>query len=485
MTPNRTPRKRGRRSSVSSKSSRASRSRSKGRSVSKSRSFKATGQDSAAVSHSRIKKGIKRKNPFTVKVTRKFAKKVKKVLQTKDVKGTGCLQYPFGLFQAANNQLAEQRTLPHQQMIFSLDINSSQLNPLLSVHNGDALHIHEHLYLLSRMFGGKAKALTFTGNTTGFATQGVPVVGSEGAYTNTRMLNNLVYMPSISTNKVSFPLKYDVLNAECNIQMRNNSQRAIYLEMYECQPKYQRTVNFQIPTTSCLPINDWIDALGAEALGTVSGTKTEGTVTGPGVNESDKEKAASNISDMRIVASGAKPERMKAWNKLWKFTKTLVKLEPGQSHIHSIKGDKGTVDWQKMCRDSKFMEIQKWNRYVFFIAKNDMTWGQGTSVLTPGGEATTISGVANWDDPSTTINQGLGIYFKVEKKYKFSMPEQTGGFITDLNDGTGTKTRQLLNNQRRECYVHDVISDDLAYVQGTLVGNSTRNVDDNNPVEID
>jgi len=476
QTPTRTPGRKRRRSSSNSSFIRATRNVGSMRST---RRLRPVGQDSAAVSHSRVATGIKRKNPLKIKVSKTFAKKVNKVLAKKEVKGVMNIEHPYTIWQALDVNSFPARNDRNQQWVFSLPIGSNQQNPLVTTRNGDALSIHDHMYSLSRLFNGKDKATTFTGALTGFSTTGVPVTASAAGpppvYTNTRQLNNFAYETG---SNFAVPLKYTLVDNKANITIRNNSQRAVYFQMYTCEPKYMRNINFTMNTLSCPPMQDWLDILSVDAGAEISGTITTGTTT---TDNPASGAPKVNISGITPTTFGALPEQCPAWRQLWKFDKSLIKIEPGQTHKHQVKGNTGTVNWNKFYKDSVFQNIQKWNRYVFFIAKNDMTWSSTAKVNTD--PVTDYVGPGNWQDSAASILAGAGIYFRIEKFYKFTMPEPTGAKTTDFNDGSGNRVTNLVLNQRRTCYGNDAISDTVPI--GITTGSSTFNIDDNNPVTAD
>ena len=154
----------------------------------------------------------------------------------------------------------------------------------------------------------------------------------------------------------------DVVKQYVKSEWTNQTQRPYWLEFYEIQSK-RTGPHSQIGD----PWTQFIKELRASTQGTIAGTTRMGfpgldaanypgeqymVYLGQGTDRIDDGTTAGSDFD-QIKSVGAttypvRPEWLPAWNKAWKFKKTKVLLEPGQTHTFFLKGWTGKFNCRKM-----------------------------------------------------------------------------------------------------------------------------------------
>lgn len=217
-------------------------------------------------------------------------------------------------------------------------------------------------------------------------------------------------------------LVVDVISQYAHYTFRNNSVRTITLIMYVAEPKQYGIIN---------PLAAWSDAI------------TQSVTDGYSVTT----QTTASIYDS--------PMLYPQFNELFKCTKQVFVMEPGQSCSTNVYGECGVYDLKKCYKAAVFQNVNKKGRYVFFSATSDLVF---TSTGTQHAKAT-----------ATSANNFLLMECEIETK--FVLPEQAG---FTYPTATTIGINQALNKRIRK-YAFD------NYAITSAGGSSITRVDDDNP----
>lgn len=228
-------------------------------------------------------------------------------------------------------------------------------------------------------------------------------------------------------------VKVTVLNSYAKHVIKNNSQRNVMLEIYDCAPKVNMNLNKDGDA-----LTQWNNAMAFE--NTIQGGST--------VNQ------LINVGNTNPNTLYATPQMSKLFMTKFKVETTSVVLAPGQTYDYIVQGpNKVIYDFAKFWSPSntsgteEFFDLQRrFTRNVIFTVKLDVVHGN-----TPG------SGVAGRFGPSTTsgINLGRGLLVESTNYYRIEIPSQTAGsmFIPGVTSGTA-QTVSMTETQIRDAYFH-------------------------------
>lgn len=239
---------------------------------------------------------------------------------------------------------------------------------------------------------------------------GQPVSGTYPAFSTS---NNAATFPAYAGSAFDFHnLVIDVKKQWYTQRFKNNSNKTLYLEIYDCSPKSI--------TNADKPLEDWTSGCNDD----IAAGKNPGSI---------------NPSKLHTT-----PFLVAEWNRAWKAQVTKVTMEPGQTWMRTVEGPAIRYDYSKFWRDGVFQENQKFALSTFVILKNDLGLEvSGTpSTLTP------------WSNTrAAEFNSGYR-HIVVESVYhlKYSIPEQAG--LTTNVGGTIVAGGRL--DKRVEKYVVDV-----------------------------
>lgn len=173
-------------------------------------------------------------------------------------------------------------------------------------------------------------------------------------------------------------LKVDVVYQTVEIKFRNNTNLLYEIDWYECVPKVD---------TDIAPNTFWANALASEA-------------------------GKQNLHTTLATTYGATPGMIDGFTHVWKYTKRIVKLEPGQNSQFVIKGPKMTYDFDRMVSDTGLIAVfpKGVGTYCFYVVKNPLIH---TGVVT--GQQS--------GHQSQAVNLGIGVTIEVLCKTGVAAPD--------------------------------------------------------------
>lgn len=398
-------------------------------------------QSNETVVHKKKKDTLKLKNPYKVKVSPDFRKKVLKAVSDKEPQGSATITFVGGFFAPNNDWGWPLRLSVKDQWVYGLPLGNSSTayDNGLNIRSGELFKSNILLHCASRLWNGAA------------------VAANQNDFSYGRLDN---FCNPEGTDKAA--LKLDILKSWAVIEMKNVTRTKLRLYMYVCAPKYMRRSTFTYQNQwQCLPAADWNDQLIVETNARVDGNNTIAPqITSTGIN----------VSGVGASAYGLFPEQTASWRKLWNFEKFEIVLEPGQEHRHVVNGYTGPVDFSKYYRDSNFQNIVPQDRHVMFVMQTDLgVIRQGTPLASYGARTSQIF---------TDVQAGCGIIFETKLHYKLQMPEPAGARMPATGIlGIGAYNKPL--GYRRRCFMYDIVSQ-----PGLTFFSEALDVDDNNPTEL-
>lgn len=209
----------------------------------------------------------------------------------------------------------------------------------------------------------------------------------------------------------------------------NMTQRTYYLEFYEIQSR--RSGSHGIigdPWTTWYKENKDLND-GDSPMGGLPASYSESYMKcnknaldpGSGANLDDK------ISTSDASAYPYRPEWLPGWNKAWKFKKTKICLEPGQSYVYNLKGWTGKLNYRKLFRAGSGATINMPDGKPYVIdgvQKNLNRWvmvGIYTDIVASKKADNTHVRVGRLDHQ--TGNGGEGIFYETTSVLKMKYPE--------------------------------------------------------------
>jgi hypothetical protein len=197
---------------------------------------------------------------------------------------------------------------------------------------------------------------------------------------NEKGFNQFVKTIGDAYNFFNQKLKVKVVSSSMTYNMRNNSQRTMFMKIVECQPKSNQVAGD--------PIGTWAAALGAQAAN-----------QGPNQN-------SINVNEIHTM-----PTMLPDFQRLYTTKVTNVTFLPGQSHTHRVEGPKDVLyDFQKFWNGAT-LQGTKHSKHVFFIVMDDLV-------------TTTLGGFGRYVSSFGPVTYGIVV--EGVSRYTLEMPEQAG-----------------------------------------------------------
>jgi len=302
-------------------------------------------------------KKVKFRKLKRVKVNRKFQAKVKKAIEPQRVSGFAqFIDVQYLRFEANNAQF-----VAYLGMGSDSSVTIGNLNKYTVPWFFGPLRV---LDTASVLFNGKAAA------------------DKDVAFANPGMFK-------IDTGNPKFHVK----KSWVTFQLKNNTERTVYLNLHLIGPKNTSDETLDIATL-------WQDMLDAEYTAKV------------------------NLSHNTVNTIYNGPRACKQFRELFNLAITKVTLEPGQTYEYKIAGPEDYMyDWSKFYKGSSYQNLHKMMRTCLITGHFDLqvNYGAGgtalnTRALRPGQNTFALDG-----------SQVGGVCVEYREFYDITMPEITGG----------------------------------------------------------
>lgn len=214
--------------------------------------------------------------------------------------------------------------------------------------------------------------------------------------------------------------KINVVSQSCVYRIRNNTGRTVTMKIYCCEPK---TIDYS-NTVGLNPVTVW----------------------GTGLNTQDNslKSTGENPLEVKVETLYSNPRMVQQFRNHYKFTETIVQIEPGKEYNYKVKGPSMMYDFAKYWLDNKFYDKQRFTKQVFFTAYNDLT-------------RTSLGTVGRYTD--NTVGDPFSILIEQTYSIKFTVPDQVGFEYIAPATGTPpvvtpavTDTQNQVRNQVRTCF---------------------------------
>lgn len=203
------------------------------------------------------------------------------------------------------------------------------------------------------------------------------------------------------------PFKVHVINSFVKYEMRNTSQRLLYVNFYNCVPK--------VSYPEAAPLDTLYGGLVAEAD---SATEIKRIHYNFG--------AGGNI-DFLFNNPNLHPNMVDKFNSVYKYEKMEMSIAPGETCVHYVQGPKNLdYDFGKLFNggDSKIGYLNKHSVACLIEVKPDLE-------MASAGVPVVVTGAGRWVFPTTgSILDPLAV--EITHTYKMSMPEASGFYTTAL-----------------------------------------------------
>lgn len=206
--------------------------------------------------------------------------------------------------------------------------------------------------------------------------------------------------------------KFHVKKSWVTFQLKNNSERTVYLKLHCIGPKNTSDETLDIATL-------WQDALIAENTAKV------------------------NIGNITVNTLHNGPRSVKQLRDLFNFAVTKVTLEPGQTYEYKIVGPEDfNYDWSKFYKGTSYQNLHKMMRTCLVTGHFDLqvNYGVGSTALNT---RTIRAGQNTYVSDGTQVG---GISVEYREFYDITMPEITGG------TGVGIGAVEPLTNRQDTKY---------------------------------
>lgn len=153
--------------------------------------------------------------------------------------------------------------------------------------------------------------------------------------------------------------KLEVTKQYQKTEIVNNTQRTYYMEIYEIQSK--RNGSHAIigdPFTQFCKETSELRSGGTSMAGTTNEPYISYVAPFPTLGAANADGGLVDLDTSGILSTGIanvessaypyRPEWLPGWNRAWKFKKTKIQLEPGQSYTHYMKGWTGHINYRKL-----------------------------------------------------------------------------------------------------------------------------------------
>lgn len=208
-------------------------------------------------------------------------------------------------------------------------------------------------------------------------------------------------------------------------QLKNNTQRTLYLKMFNCRPKNDQN-GFDA-------IGQWVSCLAEMAGSGAGGLYSE------------------NPLGTAVTTLHSDPRGLKGFSKWWTTEVTQYTMDPGQVVDYVVQGPSDVkYDFSKYYDGTTYMPVQKIGRFVFGVLYGDLTYG-------------TLAGAARGVGNSV-LNS---LAWESNAYYAMDMPDKAGIVGVGIA-GLGTQLQER----------HNAYS---IYVNQPLIGAAFGRVDEENP----
>lgn len=285
-------------------------------------------------------------------------------------------------------------------------------------------------------------------------------------------------------------LTFNVKTAQTTYDIKNVSGRTITMDIYLCAPRKPGFYNWQFSYTVigakqyATPRSDNIgkfDYFNTSPSIPNPGTASVATSWDTGNSAADNEVTVAtvpplmswfqccaseftdgkNLSNSSPFQLGLQPSQCSQWNKMWKWERTTVILEPAQSYCYKIAGPKDMM-WKSTShvKQKVFMNLQKYMRCPMIVLKTDLT--RTDAAL---GVATRLNDVTK---PVLAVERFDSCTLEVPEQAGFQYPAVTIIDVSNIN----TKNQNL--TYRRPVYYYNSVSGTT--VSGAIAGVAPDNV---------
>lgn len=273
---------------------------------------------------------------------------------------------------------------------------------------------------------------------------------------------NTVYTTGVGNNdesQIFAQARIPVINSWVRYCIKNNSSSTLEVKMFVCKPKipsfmyHGLSPTGQTPDDAFLydPIEDW--------------KKAQSDLYSDGVSRFDvllqKQTLKGLFQTEGINTMDVDPRMFTWWNKFWKADVIKMKIMPGQCVEKIVKGPSDfVIDMFKLWRGAlenntgravsavrpagwTFEEIQKYNRYVFFIAKPEIA-SYSYDILD--GDVLTLA-VGRTSNPNS-LQEAQCLAVEQRMYYKLALPEKLGRW----NEAAYQSNDVISENQMRDVF---------------------------------
>lgn len=291
-----------------------------------------------------------------------------------------------------------------------------------------------------------------------FAAAAEVLFGPRVGPTNNSAIWNIPVGCMGGNDAIAVNARIPVINSWARYCLKNNSNIGMEVKMFICKPRVNSFMYHgmnpagQSPDVFYLydPIKDWEKAQGdlyADAVNSFGILTQKQTLKG--VLQTD------GISTMDVD-----PRMFTWWNKKWKADVIKMKISPGQCIEKIVKGPSDfVVDMFKLFRGANennankadaalrpggwtFEEIQKYNRYVFFIVKPEIS--AASTQLLDGSPV--VYGAGRYFNPNS-LKEGQTFLVENRLFYKIGLPEKFG-----RQNESAYNPDWLVENQQRDTF---------------------------------
>jgi len=378
-----------------------------------------------------VKKITNRKK--VVKVSKSLREKVKKVLEATAIKGTFITTRQGDLGLWTNRDVSTSYTIrninAYQNAVVGTSLGNKLTTPYGTANSnsrvwmtgltiggiytsGDEMMYFTPMKIIdaaSILWNNKAiertyenQAGNFNANTVGTSTG----VQSKGNGTN----------PAIQGMKIH------VVHSYVKMEFKNNSQRTMYMNLYECVPKQSNPDK--------LPLDCLISGIQLFADNGVGKRMIKYYV--------DPMLATNSTNtDVLIQDPNVEPNMIPTFAESYTYTKVEIVVNPGETFIHNIAGPKNfDLDYNKLWVDGQDHTgklYKKCSVAIMISLKPDLVYGTA-GVLTYLGNTTEGSG--RWINTTSSTTRPVDpISCEITEVYKLSMPEQSGFYQQAVTAG--------------------------------------------------
>lgn len=219
--------------------------------------------------------------------------------------------------------------------------------------------------------------------------------------------------------------KIYIKKAWCIVTITNNSQRKLYLKLFECKAKSNQTVAY--------PAAAWANAL----------AQMHNSKAAPSAPYSE------NPLNTTSVTLHASPKSLTQWNQWYSAEVTNVTLAPGQTYYYRLNGPTNTwMDMAKYFNSGTYQPVNKFGRYLMAVLYPDLVTMHAVPV--------------NSNDSAARAGESSlrsGLDFEHNTYYSLLCPEKAGTV------GAGTANVGLELGERHTAYS---IQNDEASLAGML-----------------